>query len=153
MTAEPFGIRWKAAGRNSGYTRPSSTPFRRYRDFPTKSSLCLRSEAVLPGHAVEPDDPHGSDGGVRLQGGRRPRAGDPVASKRRQDADRPGAHSERQKFTHRAGEPPGPGDVHLRRGERRRGDISERHSYRTLWVLIPPSVTPLRARGSARPWN
>lgn len=108
------------------------TPGGLYRGFPIESSFCLCSEAVLRGHAVEPDDPHGSDGGVRLQGGRRPLTGDSVAAKRRQDADRSGAYPRGQKFTHRAGESPRSGDVHLRGGERRRHDISECHSYRAL---------------------
>jgi len=55
-----------------------------------------------------------------------------MAAKRRQDADRPGAHPRRQKFAHRTGEPAGSGDVHLRGGERRGRDISECHSYRAL---------------------
>lgn len=90
------------------------------------------SEAVLLNHAVEPDDPHGSDGGIRLQGGRRPTAGDPMAAERRQDAHRSGAYPGRQESTHRTGESPRSRHVHLPGRERRWHHISERHSYRAL---------------------
>lgn len=90
------------------------------------------SETVLLNHAVEPDDPHGSDGGIRLQGGRRPTAGDPMAAERRQDAHRSGAHPGQQESTHRTGESPRSRHVHLRGRERRRHHISQRHSYRAL---------------------